>query len=385
MVYHAFSTGKKPRENRMIRAIGLMSGTSLDGIDAALLETDGEHIVRPGPSLAVPYTPEERAVLRAALEAAKTWPADEPMPAAVAEAERLLTLANVQAVRKLLDEAGLTPADIDLIGFHGQTVLHQPEARRTVQIGLGDALASLTGIDVINDFRSADVAAGGHGAPLVPLYHQALARSAGLREPVAIVNIGGVGNVTYVGLDGKLLAFDTGPGNALIDDWAHRHTGEPVDRDGALASAGEADMDVLAALMEHPYFDAPPPKSLDRFSFAHAMDAVSHLSPEDGAATLTAFTVEAIARGLAHIPGVPSRFIVCGGGRRNPALMSMLSRRLQGGVLPAEDLGWRGDDVEAEAFAYLAARSLRGLPLSLPTTTGVPEPMPGGRLHRAPR
>lgn len=369
----------------MIRAIGLMSGTSLDGIDAAILETDGEHIVRPGPSLGVPYTAEERAVLRAALEASKSWTAGEPMPEAVAEAERLLTLAHAQAVRKLLDMSGFKLADIDLIGFHGQTVLHQPEARRTVQIGMGDVLASLTGIDVINDFRSADVAAGGHGAPLVPLYHQALVRSAGINEPVAIVNIGGVGNVTYVGLDGRLIAFDTGPGNALIDDWAHRHTGEPVDKDGALAEIGEVDVDVLSRLMQHEFFEAPPPKSLDRFSFARAAEAIGHLSPEDGAATLTAFTVEAIARGVAHIPGMPSRFIVCGGGRHNPVLMRMLSERLQGGVLPAEDLGWRGDDVEAEAFAYLAARSLRGLPLSLPTTTGAPEPMPGGRLHKADR
>lgn len=367
----------------MVRAIGLMSGTSLDGIDAAILETDGEHVVRPGRSLGIPYSAEERAVLRQALEAAKGWEPGEPMPEPVAEAERLLTLAHAVAVRRLLDEAGLAPADVEVVGFHGQTVLHQPERRRTVQIGMGEALADLIGIDVVNDFRSADVAAGGHGAPLVPLYHQALARSAGIREPVAIVNIGGVGNITYVAPEGELIAFDTGPGNALIDDWAHRHTGEPVDLDGALAGAGEVDVEVLRELMEHDFFEAPPPKSLDRFSFSPA--AVERLSPPDGAATLTAFTVEAIARGVAHIPGVPSRFIVCGGGRRNPVLMRMLSKRLQGGVLPAEDLGWRGDDVEAEAFAYLAVRSLRGLPLSLPTTTGVPEPMPGGRLHRAGR
>lgn len=367
----------------MIRAIGLMSGTSLDGIDAAILDTDGEHVVRPGHSLGIPYSAEERAVLRQALEAAKGWEPGEPMPEAVAEAERLLTLAHAVAVRRLLDEARLAPADVEVVGFHGQTVLHQPERRRTVQIGMGEALASLVGIDVVNDFRSADVASGGHGAPLVPLYHQALVRSAGIREPVAIVNIGGVGNITYVAPEGGLIAFDTGPGNALIDDWAHRHTGEPVDLDGALAGAGEVDVEILRELMAHDFFEAPPPKSLDRFSFSPA--AVERLSPPDGAATLTAFTVEAIARGVAHIPGVPSRFIVCGGGRRNPVLMRMLSKRLQGGVLPAEDLGWRGDDVEAEAFAYLAVRSLRGLPLSLPTTTGVPEPMPGGRLHRAGR
>ncbi len=365
----------------MIRALGLMSGTSLDGIDAAIVETDGEGVVRAGPSLSVPYKPEERKLLSMALEAAKSWEPDEIMPEEVAEAERHFTLANAIAVRALLADAELKPANISVIGFHGQTVLHQPERRRTVQIGLGDVLARLTGIDVISDFRSADVAAGGQGAPLVPLYHQALARSAGVKEPIAIINIGGVGNITWVGTDGSLIAFDTGPGNALIDDWALAHTGEPLDRDGTLALSGEVDIEVLEKLMVHAFFDAPPPKSLDRFSFS--AEAVAHLSPADGAATLTAFTVEAIARGLAHVPGVPSRFVVCGGGRRNPVLMSMLSKRLQGGVLPAEDLGWKGDDVEAEAFGYLAVRALRGLPLSLPGTTGVPEPMPGGKLHRA--
>lgn len=365
----------------MIRALGLMSGTSLDGIDAAIIETDGEGAVRLGPSTFVAYKPEERKLLSLALEAAKVWELDDPMPEEIAEAERHFTLANALAVRQLLAEAELKPGDISIVGFHGQTVLHQPDRRRTMQIGLGDVLARLIGIDVVNDFRSADVAAGGQGAPLVPLYHQALAKSAGLTESVAIVNIGGVGNVTYVGTDGALIAFDTGPGNALIDDWALEKTGEPVDRDGALAGGGEVDMDVLERLMDHPFFEALPPKSLDRFSFSP--EAVNHLSAPDGAATLTAFTVEAIARGLAHVPGVPSRFVVCGGGRHNPVLMSMLNKRLQGGVLPAEDLGWRGDDIEAEAFAYLAVRSLRGMPLSLPGTTGVPEPMPGGRLHRA--
>jgi anhydro-N-acetylmuramic acid kinase len=367
----------------MIRALGLMSGTSLDGIDAAIIETDGEGAVRPGPSLGVPYRPEERAILRLALEAAKGWERGAPMPDAVAEAERHVTLAHALAVRSLLDRAGMKPADVDVIGFHGQTVLHRPEQCWTVQIGMGETLAALTGIDVVNDFRSADVAAGGHGAPLVPLYHQALVRSLGARDAVAVVNIGGVGNVTYVGADGALMAFDTGPGNALIDDWAQRHMGEPVDRDGALAGAGKADAEALAALMSHAFFDAPPPKSLDRFSFSPA--PVEGLSPEDGAATLTAFTAETIARAVAHMPCTPSRLIVCGGGRHNPVLMERLQRASNIAVERAEQAGWRGDDLEAEAFAYLAVRSLKGLPLSLPSTTGVPEPMRGGRLHRAAR
>lgn len=369
--------------SHLIRAIGLMSGTSLDGVDAALLETDGEFVVRKGESLFQAYKPEERLLFSMALEAAKSWEPGEIVPEEIAEAERHLTLAHALAVRSLLKQAGLRPEDVEVIGFHGQTVLHQPERRRTVQIGMGEVLAQLTGIDVVNDFRSADVAAGGHGAPLVPLYHQALVKSLGIREPIAIINIGGVSNITYVGTGNELLAFDTGPGNALIDDWAGLHTGEHVDKDGAMASIGEVDVDALQRLMDNPYFDVKPPKSLDRFSFSP--EPVAKLNPPDGAATLTAFTVEAIARGIAHIPGVPSRFVVCGGGRKNPELMRMLSRRLQGGVLAAEDLGWQGDDVEAEAFAYLAVRSLRGLPISLPETTGVPAPMPGGVYHRAGR
>lgn len=375
----------------LTRAIGLMSGTSLDGIDAALMDTDGAGIVRRGASLSIPYTIEDRLVLATALEAAKGWDADAPMPSEVAEAERLLTLSHVLAVKKLLKKAKLRPSDVDLVGFHGQTVLHAPALRRTVQIGMGDVLARLTGIDVVNDFRSADVAAGGEGAPLVPLYHRALVAGAGLGQPVALINIGGVSNVTFIGANGAgeawdeaeggLLAFDTGPGNALIDDWAMRHKGEPVDWDGALAASGRVDEGALARLLDHPFFDQPPPKSLDRFSFSP--DAVAHLSAADGAATLTAFTAAAIARAVRLMPQAPTRLIVCGGGRHNPVLMEALRRASNITVEKAEDRGWRGDDIEAEAFAYLAVRAKKGLPLSLPATTGVPEPMRGGRFHTA--
>lgn len=370
----------------LTRAVGLMSGTSLDGIDAVLLETDGERIVRRGPSLSITYTLEERLVLAGALEAAKSWADGAPMPDAVADAERHLTLAHVLAVKKLLKKARLKPADVDLVGFHGQTVLHAPDRRRTVQIGMGDVLARLVGINVVNDFRSADVAAGGQGAPLVPLYHQALVRSLGGHDPVVVVNIGGVANVTFIGSsqngkDGELLAFDTGPGNALIDDWAMKHKGEPVDWDGALAAGGTVDEAALARLLDHPFFDQPPPKSLDRFSFSPA--SVAHLSAADGAATLTAFTAMALARAVRQMPEAPTRLIVCGGGRRNPVLMEKLQQASNISVETAEHMGWRGDDIEAEAFAYLAVRARKGLPLSLPTTTGVPHAMPGGRFHEA--
>jgi anhydro-N-acetylmuramic acid kinase len=257
-------------------------------------------------------------------------------------------------------------------------VLHRPAERLTWQIGDGAALAQATGIATVNEFRLADVAAGGQGAPFVPLYHRVLSRS---REPpLVVVNIGGVANVTYVGADDTVIAFDTGPGNAALDDWAYAHTGERADTDGRLAQAGRVDEKRLAAMLDHPMFAVPPPKSLDRFDFP--MTAVNELSGPDGAATLTAFTAASIARAREHFPQAPKGWIISGGGRHNPVLMEELRRRLGGEVRSAEDAGWRGDFIEAEAFAYLAVRSVKGLPLSLPSTTGVPRPMPGGRLHR---
>ncbi|HXJ00053.1 MAG TPA: anhydro-N-acetylmuramic acid kinase, partial [Micropepsaceae bacterium] len=281
-------------------------------------------------------------------------------------------------VAGLLQQAGLKPDAIAYIGFHGQTILHRPAERRTWQIGDGAALARATGIAVVNEFRLADVAAGGQGAPFVPLYHLAL--TARMARPLVVVNIGGVANVTFIGTNGDILAFDTGPGNGPLDDWALDHTGEAVDRDGKLARAGRVNEAILGAMLRHPSFSQTPPKSLDRLDFS--VDPVKGLSAEDGAATLTAFTAAAIARSREHMPEVPKAWIICGGGRHNPALMNQLRARLSGKVLTAEDAGWRGDTIEAEAFAYLAVRSVRGLPLSLPSTTGVPTPMPGGRLHR---
>ncbi len=365
---------------KILKAIGLMSGTSLDGIDAALLDTDGEDITHPGPALTIPYDPETRAMLRAALSEARNVAEGAPIPWSIRDAERRLTEAHASAVEALLKKARLAPRDVALIGFHGQTILHRPERRWTWQIGDGALLARLTGIDTVNDFRSADVKAGGQGAPLVPLYHAALVKSAKVDQPVAIVNIGGVANVTYV--DGAtVLAFDTGPGNAPIDDWAQRHAGKPVDEDGALAAKGKVDNEILARMLQHDFFAKRGPKSLDRLDFG--MADVEHLSPEDGAATLTAFTAATIARAREHFPDSADSWIVCGGGRHNKTLMNELRARLNVPVIPAEENGWRGDFIEAEAFAYLAVRSIHGLPLSLPATTGVPEPMTGGKLHKA--
>lgn len=354
------------------RAVGLMSGTSLDGIDAALALTDGVAHFEPGPFITRPYESGLRDALRSILGGAAA-------PSRIADIERRLTDAHADAVRRLLGEAGLAPADIDVIGFHGHTILHRPAERRTWQIGDGARLARTLGIDVVADFRANDVARGGEGAPLAPAFHAM--RAAGLARPLAVLNVGGVANVTWIGGDGEdPVAFDTGPGNALLDEWTERATGARFDKGGALAAAGRADEAVLSGLLADPYFSRPPPKSLDRIDFSLA--PLAALSPADGAATLVAFTCEAAARAGALLPSPPLRWLVTGGGRHNPAIMEGLRFRLGVPVDPVEAVGWQGDAVEAQAFAYLAVRSLDGLPLTFPTTTGVPAPATGGRLFR---
>jgi anhydro-N-acetylmuramic acid kinase len=361
------------------KVIGLMSGTSLDGVDAALIETDGEDVARPLASLTIPYSPDARALLRAALEEARGVAEGAPVPYAIRNAERLLTEAHAEAVKALLKKAGLTSDQVALIGFHGQTILHRPERHWTWQIGDGAALARMTGIDVVNDFRTADVKAGGQGAPLMPLYHAVLARRSGLAMPIALINIGGVAQVTYISGD-TVLAYDTGPGNAPIDDWMHRHSGKPVDEGGAFARTGKIDDAALTRMLANPFFDRVPPKSLDRLDFGS--EAVTVLSPEDGAATLTAFTAASLARAREYFPEPAATWVVSGGGRHNKFLMDQLRTRVNAPVLAAEDAGWNGDSMEADGFAYLAMRSKKGLPLSLPTTTGVQQPMTGGKYHR---
>lgn len=352
----------------MLRTIGLMSGTSLDGVDAASLETDGERIGRFGPTITIPYDDRLRADLRRILDHAPTLlPDDRRLKYAVAR----LTEYHIKAVQAL-------DVPADLIGFHGQTILHQPDRQRTWQVGDAAELAWRTNIRVAYDFRTADVTAGGQGAPLVPVYHAALARD--LPKPLAVLNIGGVANVTWIGADDSLVAFDTGPGNGPLDDWITRHTGQPFDRDGALARAGKVDRAVLSALLAHSYFSRAAPKSLDRLDFAQALAAsgIDALSPADGAATLVAFTAGAVA--AANFPAPPTRWLVCGGGRRNAAMMQALRSVLGVPVEPVERVGWDGDALEAQCFGFLAARVAAGLPLSFPGTTGVSRPMTGGRL-----
>jgi anhydro-N-acetylmuramic acid kinase len=345
-----------------------MSGTSLDGIDVAMVETDGRDRIVPGAALTIAYAPEFRERLRSVLGGFG--------PVAQVEAE--LTGLHGEAVEQFLREH--PGAAVDVVGFHGHTILHRPTERRTWQIGDGALLARRLGFDVVADFRSADVAAGGEGAPLAPLFHAALA--AARPKPTAVLNIGGVANVTWIGEGAELLAFDTGPGNALLDDWVHRHTDAAADIGGALARAGRVSAPHVQRFLQRSFFDYPPPKSLDRDDFREVMP--TELSLEDGAATLTEMTAAAVAGSVRHFPRPAHEWLVTGGGRHNPALMEALRRRLGVPVRPVEVFGWDGDALEAQAFAYLAVRSTLGLPLSLPSTTGVPQPTCGGRLFAAP-
>ncbi len=358
-----------------VKAIGVISGTSMDGIDVSVVETDGDGIVNPGPGRTFPYPDDLRQKLQA-LIAEPARAQSEPLE----DLDRAVTAAHIDAIRRFMAETGTPARDVRLIGFHGQTVYHRPEIRFTRQLGQGTRVARELGIDTVDRFRHADVASGGEGAPFVPLYHRALASK--LPQPVMILNLGGVGNVTYI--DGEVvIAFDTGPASALLDDFVLRRRGLSFDENGQLAASGRADEALVKEFMANPFFDRPAPKSLDRQDFHARAKGVEALSDQDGAATLAAFTVESVVASLRHVPRAPQRWLVTGGGRRNAHFMTRLRERLNVAVDPVEAVGWDGDFLEAQAFGYLAVRSTLGLPLSLPTTTGVPHPMPGGELHRA--
>ncbi|MGE0768085.1 MAG: anhydro-N-acetylmuramic acid kinase [Hyphomicrobiaceae bacterium] len=367
--------------SKIRRALGLMSGTSMDGIDIALIETDGGTHVRRLGAASIAYPTDFRRRLRQALLDARTLRDRVDRPGCLAEVERELTERHAQAALHFLGDRMLQPSAIDVIGFHGQTVLHKPDQGLTVQLGDGALLARATAIDVVYDMRAEDVAARGEGAPLTPAYHRALAAKLPQR-PCAFLNIGGVANVTWIGTDDALIAFDTGPGNAMIDDLVLGATGEARDEDGQLAAAGTVDERIVHAYLMHPHFAKPVPKSLDRNAFAPEL--VEGLSLEDAAATLTAFAVEAIVKAREHMPSEPALWVICGGGRRNRTLMRMLAARVENAVVPAEAVGLDGDTLEAEAWAYLAVRSLDGLALSWPGTTGVAAPTRGGLVAKSP-
>lgn len=347
-----------------------MSGTSADGVDAALIRTDGEQKVEVGASIMLPYTEAQRKELLALMKGQ----GDRD------EIERGLTIKHIEAVEELIKKSGLERSEIKLIGFHGQTIRHAPAEGITEQLGNAPFMVAQTGISVVSDFRRRDVAQGGQGAPLVPLYHAA--RAANLPKPLMVVNIGGVANVTYLGANKEILAFDCGPGNALMDDWMRYHAGTSYDKDGELASRGEVDMKRVENFLRDPFFALPAPKSLDRNHFS--LQLAEGLTAADGVVTLAALTVEAIAKAFEHVNDMPKQVLVTGGGRHNATLMAMLTKRLnKAKVAKVEEVGWNGDTLEAEAFAYLAMRAAKGLVISLPSTTGVPFPVTGGALNIA--
>ena len=359
-------------------ALGLMSGTSLDGVDVALIETDGVWVRDFGPSMEVPFSDELKAELREATAAALRWGFEGPVPNSLARAADLVDAAHVEALRRFADEYPEDFARAEIVGYHGQTVAHDPAKGRTLQLGNGQALAYALGIPCVFDFRSADVAAGGEGAPLAPVYHRALVEAAGLEEGTAVLNLGGVGNVTVFTPD--LAASDTGPGNGPLDEWMARH-GQEFDADGAASLSGTPDFALIDAWLRGPFFRRLTPRSADRYEF-DVLDDLHRKRLEDGAATLAAFTAQSVKATLRQMGHATRRLIVCGGGRRNPALMRMLAAEMEATVEPAEAVGWDGDALEAQAFAFLAVRSLEGLPLSYPATTGVKQPTLGGRIVR---
>ncbi len=352
-------------EHKVYRAIGLMSGTSLDGvIDVALIESDGHGFVQPLRYMAYPYDIEIRDKVRSCF--GKT-----ARDACVEEAEKMVTQAHIDAVKAFGETA-------DIIGFHGQTITHNPDDGFTWQIGDALALAAAVGIDVIADMRQADIKAGGQGAPLLPLYHQALLSEH--ESSVAVLNLGGVANITYIG-SGELIAFDCGTANALMDDFMLKRTSRAFDEGGKLASGGVVNESIVEQFLAHPYFTKSPPKSLDRDVWS--IDPVAVLSDADGMATLLAMSVMGVVRAMDHLPAKPSHIYVAGGGRRNDFMMKSLVKTLGTRVSPIDNLGWNGDATEAEGFAYLAVRSLLGLPLTLPSTTGIHMPLTGGVLCKA--
>jgi anhydro-N-acetylmuramic acid kinase len=357
-----------------IWALGAMSGTSLDGVDAAMVLTDGVTIHSFGPSAYRPYSAAEQALIRAALG---QWPGDGD----VAAAAEVVETAHAELLSRF--------TGVEVLGFHGQTLAHDPAGRGTHQCGNGALLAQVLSLPTVWDFRSSDVTMGGQGAPLAPFYHFALARHLGLTDPVAFLNLGGVGNLTCIDpaapgpeTPGALLAFDTGPANAPLNDLMLARTGRPHDTDGALAAQGTVDEALVAAVMTDPWFAMIPPKSLDRNDFDGLAGAVAHMTDADAAATLTAIIAAGVGAGLAHLPAPVARVLVTGGGRHNPVLMAELARRLPCPVQPVEDLDLDGDMLEAQAFAFLAVRVLRKMATSGPDTTGAPTLVGGGQISR---
>jgi len=360
-------------------AIGLMSGTSMDGIDVAMLVTDGEQLMKVGPSASFDYSTHQRELLLAGLKDAELISIRTDRPHDLDELEKAVTDWHCEAVENFMQENDLSADDVDVVGFHGQTVLHRPEQGLTVQLGLGQRMANRVGIDVVYDFRANDMEHGGQGAPLVPVYHQSLATNGDAELPVVLLNIGGISNVTYVGSEGELLGFDSGPGNGLIDQWMLSEAGIPYDQGGRIASEGQIDQSIVDRYLAAPYFSQAAPKSLDRSDFPPMESGELELA--DGARTLAHITARSIAKSQEQFPTQPKHWIISGGGRLNDSIIRELREIVErkGQQLSvSEDIGLNGDMMEAEAFAYLAVRSMRGLALTFPSTTGCKKPVSGG-------
>lgn len=362
-------------------AIGLMSGTSLDGIDATLIKTDGIQVKPFGTPLNRVYSKQERDILKDALREARNEVRPTKKNTHINETEKLITDLHVEVVKELIEQNNLLAEDIDVIGFHGQTLLHGPAEGWSWQIGDGKRLAQELNIPVVSDLRGFDVANGGQGAPLLPVYHQSLFVGKEANYPVGLINFGGVANITWVGGGGHddLIAFDTGPANALLDDWIRKNTDMIYDEDGKVSAKGTIHQDLIDNWMDNEYFSALPPKSLDRDDFN--VDEVNSLSLEDGAATLAAFSVECLKAASEQCPKAANNWYVCGGGSHNPTIMAMLNDALGGNVEPVSAIGFDGDYVEAEGFAYMAVRRLYDLPITFPGTTGISKPSTGGVLN----
>lgn len=375
------NTTQSLRTSGLKRAIGLMSGTSLDGIDVAIIGSDGEKAVQFGPAVTYPYDDEFRNLLKSVL--GKQGQKDPKLN----DIERELTSLHGRAVIDFMDRFDLGHGDVDVIGFHGHTVFHDPDNKITHQLGDGQMLADQVNIPVVGDFRLNDVSSGGQGAPLAPIYHQALVNGTpDLALPVCVLNLGGISNVTFIGKDhgiddgANLLAFDTGPCNSLLDEWIFKKTGKSFDDGGKIAKSGKVDEGILKTMLASPYFSKPNPKSLDRLDFN--IDAIKDLSTEDGAATLTRFIAGAVKTAQSSLPATPTCWVLTGGGAHNKTLLSELEAALLGKVICGDEIGWNSDGLEAQAFAYLALRSLAGLPITYPGTTGTPQRLSGGKCFK---
>lgn len=377
----------KLKDKKIITAIGMMSGTSMDGIDLALIKSDGEGVVQRGPTLEIPYSALTKSNIEQALLDANALTSRNERIGILAQVEKELIDLHVDSIEQFLTHHSLDRNDIDLIGFHGQTVLHRPDEKLTVQLGNGEDLAKQTGVSVVYDMRANDMVHGGQGAPLAPIYHKALACSLPdelkAKAPIAFVNIGGISNITYIGRDNKLVAFDTGPGNALIDQWVQANSNQSIDTDGELANRGRVITMITKQYLAESFFQKTLPKSLDRLDFQPLQNLVEKdfISLEDGARTLCYVTAAAIVKSIDLLPEPPKLWIICGGGRKHPSIMEDLKTLVsyqRGEVISAEEAGYNGDSMEAEAWAYLAIRSVKNLPLTFPMTTGCEEPVSGG-------